>query len=676
MISLTGLFYRAVLILLGVWTALFVSGCSKRLEEPGRTPERQKMDLFAEAETLLLKGDKEQAALSYNRYVEENPTGSKAARALHFMGEWASEKGDERGALAYYQKAAIADDKYEGLPEIRFETARLLALIGEIEASTAKAETWLSLYPDHPRRSEMFILLGDNYLSLNRRREAFGCFAKAFSESEGKGPSGTEVSKRLQRQLDTANPEELWWMADLVSDTPFGAAAYKRLFRFLVKEGDTHRAGDVLAKLKEQKSFALPGPEIESLQAELFELTGVRKGVLGCILPLSGSFAQYGYEVLKGVQLAMESQPVRECKYPLELAIRDTASEENRLIEAIGELADKEKVMAVFGLFSRKEALTAAEKSNSLGLPLIAITQKEGITSVGETVFRLFPTAEQELDAILSWAVDVLGVSRFGVLFPENPYGKVLTSMFIKAVESRGASVTAAESYKEGETDFEGPIKRLTEKSHAPASSLKEELSEARGEEEQVLIRGVKTKPRTDFEALFIPDSADRIEMIAPQLVYYDILQPILLGTSLWHNKKLIDEAGAYLSSAYVPASYYEDVENALSGNFNSAFIAAYGSDPVLLSALGYDAVRIASTIACSDGVRTRRDFAGLLKSLRDFETLRGPATTDARRQIPNCTPSLGLIPFSCHLGDYDSDLKEYYQGDSHEELSENIRRG
>ncbi|NIQ94532.1 MAG: hypothetical protein GWN87_10185, partial [Desulfuromonadales bacterium] len=53
-----------------------------------------------------------------------------------------------------------------------------------------------------------------------------------------------------------------------------------------------------------------------------------------------------------------------------------------------------------------------------------------------------------------------------------------------------------------------------------------------------------------DFDALFIPDYADRVGMIAPQLAYYGIEELPLLGINGWNSPDLLRVAGAFVEGA------------------------------------------------------------------------------------------------------------------------------
>ena len=58
---------------------------------------------------------------------------------------------------------------------------------------------------------------------------------------------------------------------------------------------------------------------------------------------------------------------------------------------AIAHLANAENVMAIIAVTGTAEAMDAAREAEQWEVPLILITPKEGVTSIGEFVFQEFP---------------------------------------------------------------------------------------------------------------------------------------------------------------------------------------------------------------------------------------------------------------------------------------------
>lgn len=619
------------LILAGM--AFFVFGCAPR--QPEREIRVIEKDLFAEAEAYRLNGQSDEAAKIYAEYLFLNPKGDKAALSLQRTAEMALARGDEGGALNLYRQIPIAEPSYRGLPEVRYQISRLLAVMGDSSSSNTEAEAWLALYPDHPRRGEVLLLLADNAEALGDHKAYFRYWLKAHYELGDSSPVGASLGKRIETTIGAAGTDALRWMASEAESTPYAPIVLKRLARLLMEREELEEAETIVARLATLGSDPQQRQEALELMAELKDRKETRKGSIGCLLPLTGPFADFGKEVLMGIQLAVMTQGNAQGLSPVEIIVKDSGGEEESVKEAVMDLVDKEKVMAIIGPLSRRAALPAAETAQGLGVPIVTLTQREDITASGDMVFRFFPTPAAEVESVLEMAVDRLGIERFAVMYPENAYGRLLAALFFEAVTARGGSVTAAESYGEDETDFEEEIKKLTGRYYPYSRQEIERLRELiTPEEEETVVINDHPRSIIDFEALFIPDRAERVAMIAPQLIYHDAVPSALLGTSLWQSPDLVKLAGEYLNNAFMPSGFFEELDSEMVSGFAEAFRSAYESSPKMLSALGYDSLSLLVRAMCRDDVRTRKQVAEALLGISDAETLRGKATCTASGEI------------------------------------------
>ncbi len=635
---------KAIPTVLLAGMAFFVFGCVPRSSEVSRESRVIEKDQFDEAEAYRLNGQGEMAAKTYAEYLSHTPEGNKAALSLQRMAEMALERGDEAGSLSFYRRVTVADPAYSGLPEVRYQIARILALMGDSSSSNGEAEAWLVLYPDHSRRGEVFLLMADNAATAGERKVSFRYWLKAQHELGGDSPMGASVAKRVEATIGAAGLQDLRWMAAETENTPYASFTLQRLARLLMEHDELKEAEIVISKLIHEEGDPTRREYALELMAELKDRRDTRKGVVGCLLPLSGPFADFGKEVVKGIQLWVITQENVDCRVPVEIILKDSGGEEESVRTAIRELADGEKVMAIIGPLSRRASLPAAETAQGLGIPIITLTQREEITASGDMVFRFFPTPSMEVESLLDRAVDLLGISRFAIMYPDNAYGRLLAALFFEGVTARGGSISAVESYGEDETDFEEKIKKLTGRYYpVPRQALEKTRHLITPEEEETVI--IQEQPRTivDFEALFIPDRAEKIAMIAPQLIYHNAVPSALLGTSLWQSPDLVKLTGDYLNNAFIPSSFFEGPDSGMAGGFGELFRSAYESSPGLLSAQGYDGIRLLAKVMCREDIRTRKDLAKALLDISDFETLRGPASCTASREIRQKAPLLTI---------------------------------
>jgi ABC-type branched-subunit amino acid transport system substrate-binding protein len=107
--------------------------------------------------------------------------------------------------------------------------------------------------------------------------------------------------------------------------------------------------------------------------------------------------------------------------------VRDTGSDPDRAVSAVRDFFT-EKVAAVIGpIITAQEA---AAEAQALGIPIMVLSQKEGLPAVGSFVFRNFITPQMQVQTLLSYLVRERHMGRFGVFYPEEPYGRAFMKDF------------------------------------------------------------------------------------------------------------------------------------------------------------------------------------------------------------------------------------------------------
>jgi branched-chain amino acid transport system substrate-binding protein len=352
------------------------------------------------------------------------------------------------------------------------------------------------------------------------------------------------------------------------------------------------------------------------------ETPSAERYVIGCILPLSGRNAAYGNQALDAALLAAgvfnSSQETR-----IRILIEDSQSEPTVAGAAVGKLADA-GVTCILGPLGSLEAVEAAKEAQRLKVPILTLTQREGITEIGDYVFRNFLTAAMQVRMVVQYARTDLGLRRFAVLYPDDPYGKEMARLFREEVRRKGGEIRKEKSYKTDQTDFAEEILALG--GAAP-------VSPGTG---VTLVPLPKQSP--DFEALFIPDAHDRVAMIVPQLAYYDLTTIRLLGTSGWDSPDLLKTDPKQLEGAVFVDGFFSDSFRPEVNDFIENFYTAYGREPVAMEALVYDAADMTVRVLVGNQGGTRDDFRKGLLQLNRYPGVTGrtsfPPTRDAEKDL------------------------------------------
>jgi ABC-type branched-subunit amino acid transport system substrate-binding protein len=330
---------------------------------------------------------------------------------------------------------------------------------------------------------------------------------------------------------------------------------------------------------------------------------------LGLVVPLSGPQGRLGEVVLRGAMLVVTATNHGNEAVAFHLQLRDAAAPPERStlgggpMAGILSLSREEKVV---GVVSTPD-LRAIDMATRDGVPLLLLDERS--PGAQSTSFPLIHSSEARAVALARKAL-ALGARRFAILGPDSPSGRRLAAALKNAVEDGGGAVTGHITYAQGATSFSAAVSNLR---------------------------------KLTFEALFVPDDASRLELVAPALAVADIWprspkatfnsahssgssgagrrEALLLSTALSVSLKFLHNTERYVQGALLCPGFYPADDNR-SGSFVARFREAYGTLPSATDAYGYDAVFLLRG-AVERGARSRADVLRVL-STQTFEGLTG----------------------------------------------------
>jgi len=654
-------FIKAITVLIAVM-AFFVFSCEKMIivKEPPekvavKEPPEKKIviDYFAEAENYWSERKYEKALEAYDLYLTVEPKGDRVRDALTRKATIYYTTNQYEEALPLFLDV-IEDYPLERRAEIHLLTAKTYFHLKRYPESRLSALRWLEIYTYYPGREEVFFLLGQTLKELHNNPRAFYWWLKVLESSSVKGEEKEKIRLQLLDLIYQATEDELMQMTSYAEESDLIYPIYYQLTLFYLTSGRLEKAREAVLNVVSfppEEEWAIKPQEMLQMIDERLE---VRPNVVGCLLPLSGPFALYGQEVLNGLELGFDIfQENEESLSSMELVIRDTEGDPETAIEAMKELAAKERALVTIGPLISKVAEGVVEKAQELGMPIITLSQSDAITKKGEMVFQNCLNPEDQLKSLVNKVMGEMGLKRFAILYPANSYGKYFMNKLWDKVESNGGVITAVESYDTKSTDFAVEIKKMVglfyprpkpniEEEEEEKEEGKEQLEqkmegpEAEGEvkiEEQDLEE--ELEPIVDFDAVFIPDSYERAGLIASQLAYHDVLGVTLLGTNLWNSPKLIDIAGRYVHGAIFPSGFFSGSGYIGVDSFVDQYRTSFGQEPQFLAAIGYDTIRVVKEILKEKGnnIKTRENFRSALAGNKYFDSVTGPMFFDEERR-------------------------------------------
>lgn len=509
--------------------------------------------------------------------------------------------GDAAGARALYQR--VTDEFASSAAK---DPATLgIAVVDAGDAASGNTLATLALIAD---ANVPDTLNADRYLLLARAKHAEGAAASAVRALSDKAvrysAEARDVSKRITKAV-----------AELDADAPAAPAAPQgpadlpaiEAIRAAVLKGDLPRAGalaDEFAKSYPDSPFAAEAAYAKRRAESGMAPVPRRVAVL---LPATGSYAIPGESLRAAIELGN-----RKAGSPLDLVFLDTAGSADQCVKVLEEAALRKGASVILGPLLKEEALKCAPVAQAIHVPMITFTSSEEVLAAGDQVYRAFPSTEQQVEALLAETYDVRGVKRYAILHPTTPFGENAARVFTDAVTKRGGTVTARQSYDPAAKDFRAPVKLLGKKDYKARASeyarLRRDAEDAKQDPDKVVL-----PPIIEFDALFIPDSYQRVALIASALAFEEFPvgrfrphredTPIpLLGLSAWNNDDLARRGGSYvMDSIFVDAFDARSKDPAVAA-FLDAWEELGKGDATVVEAVGYDTTRLVAAAVAAGG--------------------------------------------------------------------------
>jgi ABC-type branched-subunit amino acid transport system substrate-binding protein len=330
------------------------------------------------------------------------------------------------------------------------------------------------------------------------------------------------------------------------------------------------------------------------LHGHLPPLGGADPQRLGLAVPLSGKFRVLGEVALRGSMMAV-SEPTTGVGdiAAFQIHVRDSAGGAGSPDASTGELVRGESVLGIVGLADPR-AITETTRD---GVPFLVLDEQA--PGAGTSAFQLTHSGDARAAELARRALR-MGTRAFAIMGPDGPAGRRLADAFKRAAVQGGGRIVAHAIYPAGANSFTDSIAQI----RSP-----------------------------DVEAIFIPDDADRLELVAPALAAADLWarswspgtpgpstgtrnpgEVLLLSTARGLSPRLLRNAGRYVQGALLSPGYYAAAPDPGARRFLEQFRLHYRQDPSATDAYCYDAVRVLR-LAIERGAKTRADLLRTLAS-------------------------------------------------------------
>ena len=630
-------YFRYTLFLMLI--LLLASCASKKVIKPYKPQQLEKTppvaavspgdELFSSAEKWYLEKAYPEAMNAFQKYLSAFPNGSWTAETLLRIGDIYTATGKPSQALPYYQRLAAHYPKSASVQQAELGILSSFLAIGDYQKAIELGQVYVKKYRSADAARQAFEMLGDAYSRVDLPVEAANAYAHVLEKS-----SGSDSERIIQKLKDVVSQMAVSDVYNLLSRLESSQVKAEILLLTGQKYLEMEKPEDaysVLTVLTEQYPKQDAAAQALRMLQDLKTHAASQRHAIGCLLPLTGTYEAYGKNALKGIELAQNQFALLNPDASLTILIKDTESDPQKTITAVKELAES-GVAAIIGPVATADI--AASEAQKFGIPIITLTQKDQITRIGTSVFRHFMTPGAQTEALVSFTVKKLGLSRFAILYPDEPYGINFMNLFKDQVASAGGSVVAIQAYDPRQTDFRETLQNLSSRYSPVPDDSKSSGVGKRMEPAATAAIAATPSSSEEFEALFIPDSPQKLAVIVPQLAYGNLRPSYLLGTNLWHSPKLIHTGGPSVQGSILPDGFFAESASETVQQFVRIFHDAYNVSPGYIEAVSYDTAMMIFQIVSNPDIHFRGSIVKELLRPDGYTGVTGNYRFDKDREV------------------------------------------
>ena len=317
---------------------------------------------------------------------------------------------------------------------------------------------------------------------------------------------------------------------------------------------------------------------------------------------LTGTTATFGISTKNGIEMATEAINAAGglLGKQVRIIVEDDQGRPEEAQTVVTKLITSDHVSAILGEVASSRTLAAAPVAQQNKIPMISPSSTNpAVTDIGDYIFRVcFIDPFQGL-VMAKFAAHTLQFTKVAILRDiKNDYSVGLADVFIENFKNLGGTITADESYSEGDTDFSAQL---------------------------TAIRA------TNPQAIFVPGYYTEVGLIARQEKGLGLQAP-LLGGDGWDSPSLIEIGGQALEGSYFSNHYSVDDPSPAIQKFVTDYRAKYGETPDALAGLGYDAAQVLFDAIKRANSTEPQAIRDALAKTSNFAGVTGTTTLDEHR--------------------------------------------
>lgn len=333
---------------------------------------------------------------------------------------------------------------------------------------------------------------------------------------------------------------------------------------------------------------------------------------IGLNLELSGAVSSYGQTEENGAKLAVKEINAAGGVDGKEIEVisKDNKSETAEAATVATSLAS-EGANVIIGPATSGASGAATASATKAGVPMItpSATQtdlvKDSSGNTQEYFFRTTFTDGYQGEIMAKYATNTLSAKKV-VLYYDNSsdYGKGVAKAFKEAYTGE---IVSEVTFASGDKDFQAALTKIKDQ---------------------------------DFDVIIMPGYYNETGTITKQAREIGLTQPIL-GSDGFDSPQYAELATASAANDVYYLSAFVTSASDRAKAFYDAYVAEYGEEPSMFSALAYDSVYMAAKAA--EGAKTSVDIKDNLAKLADFEGVTGTMSIDSDHNVVKSVYVVGL---------------------------------
>ncbi len=300
-------------------------------------------------------------------------------------------------------------------------------------------------------------------------------------------------------------------------------------------------------------------------------------------IPKVGEESKFAAEMLKEEINANGGLLVEGKRYKLQFIYEDNESKAESAVTAALKLIERDKVLAIVGPNSSKQAVPGGQVCDDNRTPMISPWSTNPDTTKDRPwVFRAAFLDPFQGPVAVDFASKEFNAKKAAVLFAlANDYSKGLAEIFRDDFEKKNGadSIVSYESYGDKDQDFSAQLTKI-----------------------------IAAKP--DF--IFLPNNYNEVALIVKQAHDLGWKGPFM-GSDAWGNSELMTLCGDDCKGLFFSTHYAAAGATGATKEFIDRYKAKYGYQPADVAALTWDAARIVL-----QGIQASGKVTGKLKKVRE----------------------------------------------------------